>query len=294
VSTLLEALRGLNDQIDSAKKARADEEFRETIHRGLGHPPKFSEHRAAWNAVDADPRTRALATRAVEMAAEDLGLGAVKIMWLPEKELPTAWGKASEVRPGVVYLRTDLPPDLAAEVAAHECRHLDQYARGRYAEHRNPHVKAAGEADATWYGERMAAKVHEALAMDELLEGLRAINGTIKAKAPAAPPCGCKKTEGSGWLTEAVQRIRAGYEREVCASPHTRAVAPFCGGKQTALHTTEKSTGTPRPCGCKTSTTKRSNVEAMRRILLEDAGQYERTVCSNPHARAHAPFCTRD
>jgi hypothetical protein len=91
--------------------------------------------------------TRIAVRRAVEAACRCLGLagGSIQVAWFSreaqthDRSLPAVrdlFGVA-DCAEGVIYVRADLPPPVAAETVAHEAYHLFQHRAGR-------HVSEAG------------------------------------------------------------------------------------------------------------------------------------------------------
>lgn len=190
------------------------------------------------------------------MAAEDLGIGRVRVRWMPVDELRAAAGMggidafARSSKPGVIHVRDDLPEERAVLVAAHEVRHLWQYAHGLFDPLTWQDGKATGETDATTYGEtfarlrsdevrRRAGRDYADTVLADLaadLEDLAALTGkgcgcgtwkpSSYGKVFHVPAGGMKSAQTPDeWLAAQLQ-VRDKYERELCARPeHATAAA---------------------------------------------------------------------
>lgn len=180
-----------------------------------------------------------LAARAVEIACKDLGLvgdcgcPVVKIRWVGMADIRNmSPGFARSSRPDEIQVRYSIDPTLAAEVAAHEVRHLWQYKHRRFdpQTYTYGYVKAKhdGEMDAQAYGRRIAEQANAEFETGLMLYKVRQSNERMRthmlklAPEPKGTGFDCRTTKslkGSEWdeLARAVHAMRHEYRELVCS-----------------------------------------------------------------------------
>lgn len=132
--------------------------------------PRGSGQQYSYAEATATEATRAVAELALTLACRDLGLKGVALrffeMVIPswhsgpivhaDERLLEGWVWANPDRPKEVWVEASLDPADAAEVVAHECRHLEQFAT--FGPCRTEKVSAARDRDAEAYAEELSAR----------------------------------------------------------------------------------------------------------------------------------------
>src|SRR2546426_5931448 len=81
--------------------------------------------------IDVDPATQALAERALQFGAAQLGIRRLhpKLVW-HEPWADGRWGEFPRERPDTVLISTNVPVEHLPGVIFHELGHLQEYAKG--------------------------------------------------------------------------------------------------------------------------------------------------------------------
>lgn len=235
----------------------------------------FDHHRSTVAPEAVPCLTRARVKAAVDLARRDLGLGPVEVVWVgaPAMAAKGAWGYVlPRSEPGKIYVAEDVPDDLAAATAAHECRHLHQAAKGTYVpRHEDPHDRSGSEADAVGYEGRIAPAA-DALADEYLAQA--------KARREAADRLAAVKAFTRPETAETT--LKAFVEESVLLAT-SDVPRPFANRVSTLRERADwlKAARSRRP---------ESPDDFVARIL-EERRAYEATVCARPDFAARVPFC---